>query len=270
MMDTSVKKPMPLLLIDDDVAECIKYKEASLHRDDVRFVGMTASSKEGIQYVRDHMPEGVILDIELHRGVGSGLEFLDELRELELPFLPILLVITHNSSSLLYDTVRDRGVDFIFYKRQADYRADMVIDCAVALRKTLMTSYRPGMPKEMQTIESPEALKTRIMAKIEAELGLIGVGVHMKGWKYLREAIYLLIAKPGGDDDSVFSKIAVEYKVSNSTVNRTMQNAINNAWRFTSVEDLQSHYTARISYKTGVPTPTEFVFYYADKIKKFL
>jgi len=262
---------MPLLLIDDDVGEIIRYKEASLRRDDVRFVGMTASSKEGIQYVKEHMPEGVILDIELHKGTGSGLVFLKDLNGLNLPVSPILLVITNNSSALLYDHVRDEGVDMIFYKRQSDYSADMVIDSAVALRSTYQTAQRrPGLPKDMRTVESPEAMKTRIMEKVEGELGLIGIGVHLKGWKYLREAIYLLIVRTADDDESVFTKISHRYKLSNSSISRSMQNAINNAWRFTNVEDLQRYYTARINYQTGVPTPTEFVFFYADKVKKYL
>jgi len=269
-MDTSANKPMPLLLIDDDVAECIRYKEASLHRDDVRFVGMTSSSIEGIQYVKDHMPEAVILDMELNKGVGSGLEFLDELHRTKLPFWPILLLITNNSSELLYELVRDKGVDFIFYKRQSGYGADKVINMALALRKTLMGAPRPGLPKEMQTLESPEVLKARIMEKIEAELGLVGVGVHLKGWKYLREAIYQLIVQTGDDDESVFTKVARKYKLANSSLSRSMQNAINNAWRVSNITDLQRHYTARINYQTGVPSPTEFVFYYADKVKKFL
>ena len=28
------------------------------------------------------------------------------------------------------------------------------------------------------------------------------------------------------------------------------------------------YYTARVNYETGVPTPTEFIYYYADKIRK--
>ena len=46
--------------------------------------------------------------------------------------------------------------------------------------------------------------------------------------------------------------------------------AINNAWRSTSIDDLMMHYKARINYETGVPTPTEFIYYYKDKIKESL
>ena len=61
-------KPMPLLLIEDSVAECVKFKNCENNRTDIVFVGMTGSSIEGLRYVKTHMPEGVILDLELHRG----------------------------------------------------------------------------------------------------------------------------------------------------------------------------------------------------------
>ena len=49
-----------------------------------------------------------------------------------------------------------------------------------------------------------------------------------------------------------------------------MQNAILHAWRITPIDDLSTYYTARINYETGVPTPTELIYYYADKIRKEL
>ena len=47
-----------------------------------------------------------------------------------------------------------------------------------------------------------------------------------------------------------------------------MQNAILHAWRITPIEDLSKYYTARVNYETGVPTPTELIYYYSNKIKK--
>lgn len=52
------------------------------------------------------------------------------------------------------------------------------------------------------------------------------------------------------------------------TISRAMQNAILYAWRISAIEDLTTYYTAKINYETGVPTPTEFIYYYANKIKK--
>lgn len=72
------------------------------------------------------------------------------------------------------------------------------------------------------------------------------------------------------DNNTVFAYLANKYKIGNSSISRAMQTAINYAWRISSIDDLMIHYKARINYETGVPTPTEFIYYYAEKIKKFL
>ena len=47
-----------------------------------------------------------------------------------------------------------------------------------------------------------------------------------------------------------------------------MQTAINYAWKTSAPEELEVYYTAKINYHTGVPSPTEFIYYYANMIKK--
>ena len=49
-----------------------------------------------------------------------------------------------------------------------------------------------------------------------------------------------------------------------------MQTAINYAWRTSAPEDLEMYYTAKVNYNTGVPTPTELIYHYKQKIIKNL
>ena len=89
----------------------------------------------------------------------------------------------------------------------------------------------------------------------------------MKGRKYLQDAILFLV-KENDSEESVFNYLANMYKRSSSSISRVMQTAINYAWRTSAPEDLEAYYTAKVNYNTGVPTPTEFIYYYADKIRK--
>ena len=49
-----------------------------------------------------------------------------------------------------------------------------------------------------------------------------------------------------------------------------IENAIMHAWRKTAVDDLLEYYTARINPETGVPTPMELIYHYAEKIEREL
>lgn len=258
-------KPMQILLIEDDDCAVTEFKEYTNQREDVKLVKFTNSSCEGIEFVKKYMPEGIVLDLELHNGQGSGLDFLEEMKNLKLDFKPLIVVTTNVSSNIVYTHIHRLGVDFIFYKKQADYSPELVINSMVSLRDTLYSNKTNATTTETQ-IEHEERIKERI----NAELDLIGISNHLKGRQYLFDAILYLLEGNKEDKETVFNHIANLYKVGNSSVGRAMQTAINRAWRTSPTDELEVHYKARINYHTGVPSPTEFIYYYEKKIRKFV
>ena len=263
-----IEKPMTILLIEDDEFEVNKFKEYVNTRNDVKLVKVTNSSKEAIESVKDYMPEGIIVDLELHKGEGSGLEFLEKLQNLDLDFKPLIVITTNVVSDIIYEHIRKLGADFIFYKKQNEYSAESVISSMTSLRETLYNSKINVLKRDIVK-ETPNEQKERMLEKINTELDLIGISNHLKGRKYLCDAIYYLI-EHNKDNESVFNFLSNNYKIGISSVSRAMQTAINYAWRISPIEELMLHYKARVNFETGVPTPTEFIYYYADKIRKFL
>ena len=121
------------------------------------------------------------------------------------------------------------------------------------------------------SMDNNAEFEEKISHVINNELDLIGIGLHLQGRKYLYDAIYFIITEVDSNKNSTVVQYLVnKYKRSNSTISRAMQNAILHAWRRSSLDDLEKYYTAKINYETGVPTPTEFIYYYAEKVKKML
>lgn len=265
----STEKPMPILLIEDNENEVSNFEEYMNTRDDVHLVKTTNSSYEGLEYTKIYVPEGIILDLELHKGEGSGINFLEELNKIDLDFKPIIVVTTNVSSDIIYSHIRNLGADFIFHKQQKDYSPEIVINTIIPLRKTIYSS-KQNTTRNETTTETPNEYEKRIKEKINYELDLIGVSSHLKGRKYLFDAIFYLLDNKNKDNNTVFYYLSSVYKVGNSSISRAMQTAINYAWKISPIEDLMLHYKARINYETGVPTPTEFIYYYAEKLRKFV
>ena len=262
-------KPMTLLLIEDDTDECDKFKDCANRRADIIFVGMTNSGTEGINYVRTRLPEGIILDLELNKGEGSGLQFLSDLKTIELAVRPIIIVTTNCSPGLVYDRVHSNGADFVFHKCKPDYSPDIVLEHMLILRNPMYAANGNELLNVRQSlVESRKERQAHISRQIDKELLLIGISPKHKGRKHLYKAIQYLLNLNEGDSESVIQKIAIENKVNYNAISRAMQTAINNAWKNSPAEDLLAHYNAIISIKTGVPTPTEFIYYYADKIRQ--
>ena len=88
------QKKMKLLLIEDDVNECNKFKDVANKYEDIEFVGMTNSATKGLKDVKRFDPDGIILDLELNSGEGSGFEFINELKNISLNFNHKIFVTT--------------------------------------------------------------------------------------------------------------------------------------------------------------------------------
>ena len=254
---------MKLLLIEDDINECEAFRKIEKERNDIKFIAITDSDIEALEHIKENIPDGIILDLELNKGKGNsnGFQFLTELRKLNLDKIPKIVVTTNIYSDSVYEYVHKNGADIIFYKKQANYSRQNVIDTLLLLENY---NSSPNSIVENKIKDN----KDIISEKINNELDLIGVSSHLQGRKYLHEAIHFLLQNGEESNVTIIQHLVSIYKKSNSTISRAMQNAILHAWRISSIEDLTENYKAKINYETGVPTPTEFIYYYADKIRK--
>ncbi len=256
------KVPMKILLVEDDMNECKIYKNIIKNRTDVELISTTNSSIKAIDEYKRCKPDAIILDLELNDGEGSGFDFIEKINEQYNTKLPKIVVTTNVHTDTVYDFCHRNNIDFIFYKKQKNYSQENIINTLLLLRDY------DSNTKIVDIEVNEKDLKSNIMNKIHKELDLIGIGTHLHGRKYLCDAIYFILQNNENCKVSIVQHLVSKYKKSNSTISRAMQNAILHAWRITPLDDLTTHYTARINYETGVPTPTELIYYYADKIKK--
>lgn len=256
------KKSIKILLVEDDVNECKIYQNIIKDRTNVELISITNSSIKAIEEFKIYKPDAIILDLELNDGEGSGFDFIERIQKQYDTKLPKIVVTTNIHTNAVYDFCHINNIDFIFYKKQKNYSQEKIINTLLLLK-----DYNSKI--EVSDIKlNEETLKDNILNKINKQLDLIGIGTHLHGRKYLCDAIYFIIQNDKNCKVSIVQYLVNRYKKSNSTISRAMQNAILHAWRITPLDDLTIYYTARINYETGVPTPTELIYYYADKIKK--
>lgn len=258
-----MEKCLSVLLVEDDDIACRDIMHYIDELDDLELIGITNNSKKAIEYVTGQLPDAVILDLELHQGGGNGLQFLNELKQLDLRFCPYILITTNNTSAITYEYARQSGADFIMSKHQSDYISKNAVDF-LRIMKDAILSKKISQAPEHNTVESPVQRNRRIIRRISTELDYVGISPKAVGYKYLLDAIQLIIDKPASNLCVV---IGEKYGKTDASVERAMQNAINRAWRTSDINDLTEHYKARVSSEKGVPTLTEFIYYYANKIK---
>ena len=259
-------KPMKVLILEDDVNACNEFIQCINNRNDFDLIGITDSDVEALIYLQLRHPEGIVLDIELNNSVSGNtdsLEFLDNIKKLNLNYSPIIIVTTHINSQRTYDILHKNGVDLILYKDQPKYSCSLVLNKFLALRNMFSKSSVVSLQEDLIQTEN------KISKLIYNELDLIGVSTKLKGRDYIHDSILYLIQN-NDNKINVIQYLTKIYKKSGNTITNGIQNAIIHAWRISSLEDLSMHYTAKINYETGIPTPMEFIYYYVDKIKKLI
>jgi len=259
MMD----RQLTVLLIEDDEKAC---QEIDLYIDtcdDIHLAATTNNTADALELTKYHLPDAVILDLELHKGSDNGLLYLQELSKLNLTHAPYILVTTNNSSSITYEYARKLGADFILAKYESEYSAQYVVEFLRMMRDVIIDKC-VQKAESMQVPSSPEFQERKLRQRIQRELNLVGLNPKAVGYGYLTEAIIMVYHQP---ESNLAATIASKAKRTTSSVERAMQNAIDSAWKHSDIEDLLKYYTARIHSDKGVPTTMEFVYYYANKIK---
>lgn len=249
-----------ILLIEDENSICDEYKNKIKNFQNLFLIDTTNNTETALSLIKEFKPDSLILDLELHKGFGNGITLLKELSNLNLEHNPYIIVVTNNISSITHRIVRNMGADFLITKNQKDYSVDMVLDFISSISGEEISDNSSEAYKLENALNYENSIKSRICK----ELDLIGIASKLKGRQYLHDAIELTCKKRIPNISTI---IAEKYSKTEASVERAMQTAINHAWRNTDIETLEKQYTAYINPRKGVPTITEFICYYADKVK---
>lgn len=251
-----------ILLVEDDADACNAFIKYSDQLDDISIVSITNNSATALMDIRDFVPDAVILDLELHHGSGSGLDVLRGLKDMSLSTCPYILITTNNSSKTTYEYARQLGADYIMSKHQEDYSEENVLNFLIMMKSVIHSKKKVSSFTSL-TAEPPHQKRKRIEQRIITELNYVGISPKAIGYQYLIDAIQIVMEHPAPNLSTLIGK---KYNKTESSVERAMQNAINRAWKQTDIDELLHHYTARIHSEKGVPTATEFIYYYATKL----
>ena len=120
---------MKLLLIEDDDEECVEYKKIIENNDNIKLVAITNSSSVAIKYVNSYKPDGIILDLELNNGEGSGIDFIENIKKQNIEKFPKIVVTTNIYSDSVYNFLHKNKVDFFSVYQRSTVRHTDAVTC---------------------------------------------------------------------------------------------------------------------------------------------
>ncbi len=123
---------------------------------------------------------------------------------------------------------------------------------------------------EEKIIIQPQQNKMKqIDEKISYIFMTVGIPAHIKGYKFLREAIKLSITDPNiinSITKKLYPNIATKYDTSASKVERAIRHAIEVAWNRGKIENINSLFGVTVYSSNEKPTNGEFIALVADKM----
>ncbi len=109
----------------------------------------------------------------------------------------------------------------------------------------------------------------QIDEKISYIFMTVGIPAHIKGYKFLREAIKMSITEPNiinSITKKLYPSIATKYETSASKVERAIRHAIEVAWNRGKIENINTLFGVTVYSSNEKPTNGEFIALVADKM----
>ncbi|MST99907.1 sporulation transcription factor Spo0A [Tissierella pigra] len=243
--------------------------------DDFQVVGTAKDGIEALEVIEREEPEVLILDIIMPH--LDGLEVLERLREsssFNSNRQPKVIVL----SAVGQDKITQRAIELgahyyvvkpfdfqVFIKR---LKQVVGIDNTIIYSKETPESYMSNVPNIPSKINI--AGEKNLEAKITKIIHEIGIPAHIKGYLYLREAIFMVIEDMdflGAITKELYPNIAIKFNTTPSRVERAIRHAIEVAWTRGKIDTINRLFGYTVSNNKGKPTNSEFIALIADKLR---
>lgn len=169
----------------------------------------------------------------------------------------LIMVMSSSDNQRFEQEVLAAGADYYFLK---PFDIDIL-----AKRITQLTGWSREKGGAVNSVGSNDLEVT-----VSEIMHQIGVPAHIKGYRYLREAIMLSINDSemmNSVTKLLYPTVAKMYSTTSSRVERAIRHAIEVAWDRGDVDVLSSYFGYTIQNTRGKPTNSEFIAMISDKLR---
>ncbi len=252
-----------VMVVEEEGEVREEYKWLIQNRETMRLVAETDCVNEAVFFLETLDIEALVLELELPK--GSGILLLEKMQRLPIQ-KPFVIVVTNVVSKVIYDTIRNMGVDYICTKGDPEFSLEIPLSII-----EISAPYRRGS-KHVKTIvetENPSTLQEIYQRKIEDELFRLGFSNKMMGSIYCQSAILFVMMSEKRNvsmTKEVYPVIGAKFHVNERTIERGIRTTIEKVWTEQEVWRLRKFYPFAWNAESGRPTNSEFLHNMAKKI----
>lgn len=254
-----MQEEIKIVLVDDNKEFCELVKEYLDQQENMRVVGVAYNGLEGLEQIKEHQPDVVILDIIMPHLDGIGV--LEELNRQNAVQNQKIIMLTAFGHEEVTQRVVELGANYYIMK---PFDLEKLVD---RIQQLMAPS------QQVTTSFSGAALapkKKDISIRITEIMHQIGVPAHIKGYLYLREAIEMVtkeIELLGAITKELYPMVAKKFNTTPSRVERAIRHAIEVSWERGNTKAINNIFGHSVTTESGKPTNSQFIAKIADKLR---
>jgi two-component system, response regulator, stage 0 sporulation protein A len=256
-----------VLIGDDNRDFCELLRSYVEGQSDLELAGVAHNGAEVLEEIQRKVPDVIILDIIMPHLDGIGV--LEKLNRMDLPVRPKIIMLTAFGQENITQKVLEMGADYYVLK---PFSLDVL---GTRIRQLAGAAPSPATPPAAaQGFPSSAAYVPQRTRSLDNDVTTIiheiGIPAHIKGYRYLREAIMMVVNRVdllGCVTKELYPTIARDHQTTPSRVERAIRHAIEVAWSRGNVEVISGLFGHTVNRERGKPTNSEFIAMVADKLR---
>ncbi len=237
-------------------------REAAAHASDVAGMDVTACLHDGsevLEAVRKLEPDILLIDIVIAH--EDGLSVIEKILNSDFAKKPAIFAVSSFFSENIVQEASSLGVRGYFIKPIA----------VQTLFNRILNSYNSRLAQSderdalAQRFKMGQYSNAVVLHRINVILQNINIPSHIKGFKYLREAIYMVFidSKAADDMNILYKRLAEMFHTSQGGVERAIRTAIDQMW-----DRNESEHIARMFDRSyGKPRNSQVVLKAAHELR---
>ena len=257
----NVSDSVDILLVDDNEEFCQLLAEFFEINNGFNVVEVLNNGLQVVEYLEENdQPDLLILDIIMPHLDGIGV--LEELDSRNLIQDMKIIALTALGHDKIMKNIFELGAHYYIMK---PFDLDKLVDRINLLMNS--ESEEPSQDIYLKNIkmETEEENFTRYITDIIHELG---VPAHIKGYRYIRHAVELVIKDMdllGAVTKELYPQVSEEFDSTPSRVERAIRHAIDVAWKRGNQKALKKYFKNNLN-DNSKPTNSQFIARIADEI----
>ena len=260
-MDDKIK----VIVVDDNKEFCQLLKEYLNEKANLEVVGVGYNGNEGIELLKNNEADVLILDLIMPHLDGIGV--MEEMNEKGISNEVKTIILTAFGQEKVTQKVVSLGADYYIMK---PFDLDKLASRIEQLIKPVEGSSGGYVVSNNSQEKVRENNKKSLNFEITNVLHEMGVPAHIKGYRYLRNAIKLVINEVdylGAVTKKLYPAVAENFDTTSSRVERAIRHAIEVVWKRGNEEALNKYFGSTVSTESGKPTNSQFIAKIADKLR---